>query len=50
MIQTPEDLKKIHRIFLKSSPNSLQTDKGQNIYKKLNLQAQNVYVKPLLKP
>jgi hypothetical protein len=42
----PADLKKAH--FL-SSPKSLQTKKAKISTTKLNLKAQNIYIKPLLK-
>ncbi len=36
--------------FSKSSPNSLQAKKAKISTTKLNLKAQNIYIKPLLKP
>jgi hypothetical protein len=45
----PEDLEKKLQDFSKSSPNSLQVKKGQNIYNKAQFESPNIYIKPLLK-
>ncbi len=41
---------KNHPIFQKSSPNSFQAKKGQNIYNKAQFENPKHHIKPLLKP
>jgi hypothetical protein len=43
----PEDLKNNSPIFSKEAKKVSSPKKGQNIY---NFKAQNIYIKPLLKP